>query len=334
MKKITKAHGSGGQSTKDLIESIFLKHFANAELAQLNDSALFCTATKKIAFTTDSHVVKPIFFPGGDIGKLAVSGTVNDLAVSGAIPKYLSCGFILEEGFEIEKLEKIVISMKKTAKQAGVQIVAGDTKVVEKGEADGIFINTSGIGFLPDNIDLSIQKVKIGDQIILSGNIGEHATAILIARENFHIKTNIKSDCAPINSLTTEILKQTTGIKIMRDPTRGGVATVLNEFVENQNFGIRIFEKNIPLTSEVSGICEAFGFDPLYLANEGKFLCIIAKEEAEKTLSIMQKTKLGEKAKIIGEVIKEPKGKVLLNTYLKTDRIVNLLTDEILPRIC
>ena len=334
MNKIIKSHGSGGKYTKDLIESIFLKHFANDELSELNDSAIIKSESSKIAFTTDSHVVKPIFFPGGDIGKLAVSGTVNDLAVSGAIPKYLSCGFILEEGFEIDELEKIVISMKKTADYAGVKIVTGDTKVVGRGEADGIFINTSGIGFVPNNVKLSINNVKVGDKIILSGNIGEHATAILIARENFRIKTNIQSDCNPVNSLTEKLLSEVNGIRIMRDPTRGGVATVLNEFIERQNFGIRINENNIPVSDEVIGICEPFGFDPLYLANEGKFIFVVDEKDANKCIDIMQKTELGKNAQIIGDIIEEPVAKVLLHTLLGVDRILNILSEEILPRIC
>ena len=334
MTKIIKAHGSGGKQTKNLIETIFLKHFANDELAELSDSAIFPSETSRLAFSTDSHVVKPIFFPGGDIGKLAVSGTVNDLAVCGAIPKYLSCGFILEEGFSLEKLEDIVISMKKTADIAGVKLVTGDTKVVGKGEADEIFINTSGVGFLPDNVSPSINKVQSGDKVILSGNIGEHATAILLSRENFTIKTNIISDCAPVSPLTQLLFKQFPNIKIMRDPTRGGVATVLNEFVEKQNFGIRLFEEKIPISNEVQGICEPFGFDPLYLANEGKFVFIIDKNDAEKALVLMRQHELGKNAQIFGEVIEEAKGKVLLQTELGTDRVLNVLADEILPRIC
>lgn len=334
MTKIVKAHGSGGEQTKNLIESIFVKHFNNNELAEMSDAAILSSTNSPIAFSTDSHVIKPIFFPGGDIGKLAVSGTVNDLAVSGAIPEYLSCGFILEEGFEIETLEKIVVSMQKTAKTANIKIVTGDTKVVGQGEADKIFINTSGIGFLPQGISPSIKRIKIGDQVILSGNIGEHATAILLARENFTINTNIISDCAPVNLLTAKLFEKFPGIKIMRDPTRGGVATVLNEFVEHQNFGIRLFEEKIPVSDEVLGICEPFGFDPLYLANEGKFIYIIDKNEAQEAINMMHQYELGKNAEIIGEVIDDAFGKVLLQTKLGTDRVLNVLTNEILPRIC
>lgn len=334
MKQIIKAHGSGGKYTKDLIEQIFLKHFNNTPLSDLSDSALLPIDTERLAFTTDSHVVQPIFFPGGDIGKLAVSGTVNDLAVSGAIPKYLSCGLIMEEGFSLEKLEKIILSMAKTAKQAGVSIVTGDTKVVARGEADQIYINTSGVGFIPDNVSLSRNKIIPGDKIILSGNIGEHATAILLARENFTVKSPILSDCNPVNKMTEKLSAEVPGLRLMRDPTRGGVASVLNEFVENQAFGIRIFEKNLPIRNEIMGICEPFGFDPLYLANEGKFIAIVSKNEAEKALSIVRNFELGKDAKIIGEIIENPDGKVLLHTPLGTDRVLNLLTDEILPRIC
>ena len=334
MPKIIKAHGSGGKYTKDLIEQIFLKHFRNDELSELSDSAILSMEKGRIAFATDSHVIQPIFYPGGNIGKLAVAGTVNDLAVSGAIPKYLSCGFIIEEGFEIEELEKIVISMAETANGTGVKIVTGDTKVVAKGEADKIFINTSGIGIIPKNVNLSPKNIKVGDKVILSGNIGEHATAILLARENFTVKSNIKSDCNPINEMTEKLLSEISSIRVMRDPTRGGVATVLNEFVENRQFGIRLFENKIPVSDEVIGICEPFGFDPLYLANEGKFICITDEKDAEKCVKILHKFKLGKNAEIIGKVINEASGKVLLNTQLGTDRVLNVLTNEILPRIC
>ncbi|MFP4546931.1 MAG: hydrogenase expression/formation protein HypE [Fidelibacterota bacterium] len=334
MKQIIKAHGSGGKHTKDLIEQIFLKHFNNAPLTELSDAALLPIGTGRIAFTTDSHVVQPIFFPGGDIGKLAVSGTVNDLAVSGAVPKYLSCGLILEEGFALEKLEKIIASMAQTAKVAGVTIVTGDTKVVAKGEADQIYINTSGVGLLPEDVNLSTGNIIPGDKIIISGNIGEHATAILLAREKFTVKSTLVSDCNPVNKMTEKLIAEVSGIRVMRDPTRGGVAGVLNEFVDNREFGIRIHEQELPVNREVSGICEPFGFDPLYLANEGKFITIVSPEEAEKSLEIIKEFELGKNARIIGEVIQKPAGKVLLQTQLGTDRILNLLSDEILPRIC
>jgi len=334
MSKITQAHGSGGKQTKILIESLFLKYFANEQLSELTDAAVFISRTARLAFTTDSHVVKPIFFPGGDIGRLCVAGTVNDLAVAGAIPRYLSCGFIIEEGFEISALEKIVISMQKTAEEAGVKIIAGDTKVVGRGEADKIFINTSGVGEVPEYVNLSVKNIQAGDKVLLSGNIGEHATAILLARENFAIKADIQSDCASVNALTEKLLQETTTVRIMRDPTRGGVATVLNEFVDHQNFGIRIFEEKIPIRKEIKGLCDPLGLDPLYLANEGKFLFIIGKEEAEEALKILRKEKIGKNAAIIGEVIGKPAGKVLMRTVLGTDRVLNVLNGELLPRIC
>ena len=311
-----------------------MKHFHNDYFLEMNDSAVITADCSCFAFTTDSHVVKPIFFPGGDIGKLAVAGTVNDLAVSGAIPKYLSCGFIIEEDFEIKKLEQIAISMKNTASLAGVKIIAGDTKVVGKGEADGVFINTSGIGFMPDGVDFSTKNIKPGDKVILSGNIGEHAVAILLARENYAINSDIISDCNPVNSMTQELIQRFSSIRIMRDPTRGGVGTVLNEFVENQLYGIRIFENNIPVSDKVVGICEPFGFDPLLMANEGKFLFIISAEDADESLEILKGFKLGKNAQIIGEVIDKPVGKVLMKTRIGVDRIVNSLVGEILPRIC
>ncbi len=332
MKQIVKAHGSGGKLTRQLIDDIFRKNFSNQILDALNDAALLPKFDGQLAFTTDSHVIKPLFYPGGDIGKLAVSGTVNDLAVSGAVPKYLSCGFILEEGFGIEKLTQIVQSMAVTAQQAGVQIVTGDTKVVSKGEADGIYINTSGIGMYPE----PVQKKQIvpGDKIILSGKIGAHATAILLAREKFMIKSKIESDCQPVNRLTEKLFARLSSIKIMRDPTRGGLATVLNEFVEDKNVGIRIKEELIPVSESVRGICEPFGFDPLYLANEGKFVFVVSEAEADTALAILTDDNIGRNAAIIGEVIEKPTGRVLLETELGAHRVLNLLANEILPRIC
>ncbi|MBN2280063.1 MAG: hydrogenase expression/formation protein HypE [Candidatus Marinimicrobia bacterium] len=334
MAKIIKAHGSGGQYSRELVRDIFLKHFDNQALAELSDAAILPLEKGRIAFATDSHVIQPIFYPGGNIGKLAVAGTVNDLAVSGAVPKYLSCGLILEEGFDLEDLEKIVLSMAETARLTGVKIVTGDTKVVGHGEADKIYINTSGIGIIPENVDLSPKNIQIGDSIILSGNIGDHATAILLARENFTVHSTIQSDCHPINAITEKLIREISGVRVMRDPTRGGVVTVLNEFVENRNFGIRLFEETIPVSQEVMGVCEPLGLDPLYLANEGKFICIVAREEAVKSLELIQCFDRGKEARIIGEVIENPKSKVLLRTQLGTDRVLNVLSHEILPRIC
>lgn len=334
MDKILKAHGSGGKYTHDLIKNLFVKHFCNDPLSELQDSAILNFSGNKFAFTTDSHVIRPLFFPGGDIGKLAVCGTVNDLAVCGAKPLWLSCGMIIEEGFEIANLEKIVISMQKAAEESGVIIVTGDTKVVESGSADGLYINTSGVGIIPDNVELSLKNVQPGDSIIISGNIGEHASAIISAREEFNIETELESDCASLNSLTELLIKKIDTIRIMRDPTRGGLATTLNEFVENQKFGIRVFEENIPIRNEVIGLCEPLGFDPLYLANEGKLLCIVGQDDANKVLQILRSFSIGKNACIIGEVIDNPNGRVLLKTRIGSDRVLDMLTGEMLPRIC
>ncbi len=332
--KITKAHGSGGIFSHNLIKEVFLKYFDNPILNQLRDAALLNQINGKLCFATDSHVIRPLFFPGGDIGKLAVAGTVNDLAVCGAKPLYLSCGFIIEEGFPISDLEKIVASMQKTAQDAGVNIVTGDTKVVEKGNADGIYINTAGVGKIPDNISLAENTITPGDRIIISGTIGDHEAAIICAREEFKITGNISSDCNIVNSLTEKLVKNVPGLRIMRDPTRGGLATILNEFADKQNFGLRIYEDKIPIKNSVRGLCEPMGFDPLYMANEGKIVIIVSNNDADKALAIMKDHKIGKDAKIIGEVIEEPKSRVLLKTQIGSDRILDMLTGEMLPRIC
>ncbi|MFA4839179.1 MAG: hydrogenase expression/formation protein HypE [Candidatus Neomarinimicrobiota bacterium] len=332
--KIVRAHGSGGKLTHELIQSLFVKHFSNRSLDELLDSAILENPGGKIVFTTDSHVVKPLFFPGGDIGKLSVTGTVNDLAVCGATPLYLSCGMIIEEGFEIGVLEKIVVSMKNAAELAGVQIVTGDTKVVEHGAADGIFINTAGIGVQNSKARLSLKSVQNGDVVIVSGWMGDHEAAIIKAREEFNISANIVSDCAPVNRLTQKMVDEISDLRIMRDPTRGGLATTLNEFVWKQPFGIRIEENSVPVRESVRGLCEPLGFDPLYLANEGKIVAIVGKNCAGQALSILKSFSECDSAAIIGEVIDDPKGKVLLRTAIGSDRILDMLTTEQLPRIC
>jgi len=332
--RITLLHGNGGLQTHRLIRELFLKYFGNPQLNRLEDSALLEADSDRIVFTTDSYVIKPLFFPGGDIGKLAVSGTVNDLAVCGAIPRWLSCGFIIEEGFEIATLEKILISMKKTAEIAGVKIVTGDTKVVEKGNADGIYINTSGIGILIEGVELGQHRIQIEDKIIINGYIGDHGAAIIQAREDFPIEMDLVSDCAPINQITKQLLSELDGVKLMRDPTRGGVATVLNEFVENQAFGIQIEETALPIRDCVQGFCEPLGFDPLYLANEGKFLLMVDRNEADKALEVIRSFPGNESAEIIGEVVDEPRGKVILKTQIGSHRIVDMLSGEMLTRIC
>ncbi|MFH1214537.1 MAG: hydrogenase expression/formation protein HypE [Candidatus Neomarinimicrobiota bacterium] len=332
--KITHAYGAGGKYMHDLIKQVFVKYFDNPSLREMMDSAILPAMPGRIVFTTDSHVVKPLFFPGGDIGKLAVAGTVNDLAVCGAKPLWLSCGMIIEEGFDLATLETIVISMQKTAESAGVQIVTGDTKVVGHGEADGLFINTAGIGFLPDQVQLGIGRITPGDKIIVNGYIGDHSAAIIKARQDFNIDYNVESDCAPLNELTGLLSERIPGLKIMRDPTRGGLATTLNEFLDGQRFGIRIVEENVPVRNVVRGLCEPLGFDPLYLANEGKVVIVIAEEYADEALRLMRSHPLGVEAAIIGEVIAKPAGRVLLKTRIGTERILDMLTGEMLPRIC
>ncbi|MEJ2544566.1 MAG: hydrogenase expression/formation protein HypE, partial [Calditrichaceae bacterium] len=288
----------------------------------------------RLAFTTDSFVVSPIFFPGGNIGELAINGTINDICMNGAVPKYLSCGFILEEGLLIEDLHKIVVSMKQSADKAGVQIVTGDTKVVDHGSCDKLFINTSGIGIIPNNIDLGIPKIKIGDKIILSGTIADHGMAVMTTREGLSFQTQIISDTAALNGLVQDMLKVSTDIHAMRDPTRGGVATTLNEMAKSAQKGIQIYEDKIPVRDDVRGACEILGIDPLYVANEGKLIAFVKAEVADKVLATMQKNEYGKNASIIGKVVDEHIGKVAMKTPLGINRIVDMPIGEQLPRIC
>lgn len=332
--KILLSHGSGGKLMHSLIENIFLKNFNNEILNKLYDSAIINFKDFELCFTTDSYTVKPIFFPGGDIGKLSICGTINDLSVCGATPLFISVGFIIEEGFDIKKLEKIVTSMKITSKFVGVKIVTGDTKIVEKGKIDEIFINTSGIGIKDKNLKLGIEYIEEGDKIIINGNIAEHGISVLLARNEFDIKSNIKSDCAPLNFLIGGLLKEFKGIKFMRDPTRGGLSSALNEIVKNQNFGIVIYEKEIPIKKEVLSICEILGFDPLNIANEGKVIIICDKRVSSKIVKKMKENIYGKDARIIGEVVKKPEGKVLMETITGSLRIVEEVVGEQFPRIC
>jgi hydrogenase expression/formation protein HypE len=335
MDVITLSHGSGGRKTHNLIKNIFYKYFKNNILLQQNDSSVLHKLNGKIAVTTDSFVVSPIFFKGGDIGKLSICGTVNDLAVSGAKPLYITVGFILEEGLKLDILEKIVISMAETARKANVYIVAGDTKVVERGKGDKIYINTTGIGIIEDNREvLGIQQTKQGDKVIISGTLGDHGMCIMSEREELGFDGNIKSDCATLNELTRDILSISKNIKVMRDPTRGGLATTLNEIAEQRGMSIMLYEEEIPVKEDVLAMCEMLGFDPLYVANEGKLTLIVSHEDTEKVLNIMKKNPLGEDAKIIGEVINDNKGKVYLKTEIGGTRILNMYEEEILPRIC
>jgi hydrogenase expression/formation protein HypE len=328
------AHGGGGRLSRQLIEEVFLPVFGNRYLNALDDSARLELSGSKIAFTTDSFVVDPIFFPGGDIGRLAVCGTVNDLSVVGARPLYLSIGFIIEEGFPIRQLKRINESIKKTADEADVLIVTGDTKVVEHGSADGVFINTSGIGILRDNVDVSGSNGRIGDRIIVNGPLGNHGMAIVTSRQNLGFKSQITSDAAPLNHLTEKMFESTNRIHAMRDATRGGVAAVLNEIAQSSNVGIELDEQEIPVSEDVRGACEILGFDPLYVANEGVLVAFVHSDDAESLVKKMRSTRYGKKSKIIGRVVEAPKGRVTLRTKIGSRRILDMLSGEQLPRIC
>jgi hydrogenase expression/formation protein HypE len=331
--KILLAHGSGGKLAHDLITKNFFSALDNPLLAQMDDSAVF-DVKGRLAFTTDSYVVNPIFFPGGNIGKLAVCGTVNDLSMSGARPLYLSLAFIIEEGLLLKDLKRVIDSIQTTAEEARVKIITGDTKVVNRGSADRIFINTSGIGVIPDGINISGSNARVGDKVILSGTIGDHGIAVLSKREGISFSTKLKSDCAPLADLVAEMLKVSKNIRCLRDPTRGGLATTLNELAEQSKVGIRIEEAKIPVREEVLGACEMLGLDPLYIANEGKLIAIVAREDAEKVLKAMKKHRYGKNAVIIGEVIAGHPGRVVMKTMLGSSRIVDMLVGDLLPRIC
>lgn len=330
---ITLAHGSGGKLTSKLIKDIFFYHFNN-EFLTGDDSAVLRLPTGRVAYTTDSFVISPIFFKGGDIGKLSVCGTVNDLTAAGAKPLYLSCGFIIEEGFLVEDLERIAVSMAQTAVQCGVKIVTGDTKVVQKGAADGAFINTSGIGSIIDGIDISASNARPGDAIIITGTLGDHGCSILLEREKLDISADIQSDCAPLNGLIEQVLSVSTDVHVLRDPTRGGLATALNEIASGSNAGIVLNETAIPIRNEVRGVCELLGMDPLYMANEGKMIVIVPSESSGRVLDALHSHRLGADACVIGEVSSEHPGKVALRTITGSRRIVDVLTGDQLPRIC
>lgn len=336
---INLAHGSGGKAMRDLIDDIFVSVFDNPILSQLEDQASFNLATlmaqgDRLAFTTDSYVVDPLFFPGSDIGALAVNGTVNDLAVSGAKPLYLTCSVILEEGLPVETLRRVAQSMKAAAEAAGVQIVTGDTKVVHRGAADKLFINTSGIGVIRRGVSISARNIQPGDVVIVNGCLGDHGVAILIARGDLALSTDIKSDCQPLNGLVDAILDVCPEVHAMRDATRGGLATVLNEFALSSEVGIRLDEQSIPVREEVMGVCEILGLDPLYLANEGKLVVVVPRSHSKSVLSAMKSHPAGEDACIVGEVIDSPPGVVLLQTAFGAERIVDMLVGDQLPRIC
>lgn len=332
---VTLAYGSGGKLTHRLIADLFYRYFGNELLLEGGDSAVFETKNGRMAFTTDSYVISPVFFKGGNIGKLAVCGTVNDLTVSGAVPLYLSCGFIIEEGLKMAELELIAKSMADTAKEAVVGIVTGDTKVVPQGCADRIFINTAGIGLIPENVAFSVKKVRKGDQIILSGTMGDHGTAILLERENLKVRSRIESDCAPLNLLLQPVIRRfSDAIRVMRDPTRGGVATALNELVTGSGLSINLHEDALPVREEVKGVCEMLGIDPLYMANEGKVLIIADGAQADSIVALLKESPSGKDAAVIGTVTNRFPDKVYISMLAGGSRIVDLLTGDQLPRIC
>jgi hydrogenase expression/formation protein HypE len=332
--KIQLGHGSGGKLTSDLVRKLFLPAFSNDFLARLDDQAVLELNGTKIAFTTDAFVVTPLFFPGGDIGKLAINGTVNDLAMSGARPLYVAGAFILEEGLELDELSRIVDSMRQASVEAGVQLVTGDTKVVERGKGDKMFIATTGLGILEGPAVISGSGGRPGDKIILSGTIGDHGTAILSRRENLEFEGSIESDTAPLNGLVAAMCAASDGIHCMRDPTRGGLATSLNELAATSRVGIEVDEQVLPIAESVKGACEILGLDPLYVANEGKLVALVAAKDAEKVIQTMQEHPLGRQARIIGEAVPQHPGTVLLRTTIGGSRVLDLLLGEQLPRIC
>jgi hydrogenase expression/formation protein HypE len=334
-KRILMGHGSGGRLSRELIMDIFVRCFSNKKLDTLGDAALVELHGENLAFTTDSYVIDPVFFPGGDIGQLAVSGTVNDLAVSGALPKYLTAGFIIEEGFSVGDLEKIAASMAREAGKAGILIVAGDTKVVKRGQCDKIFINTSGIGIIPeDRLHIgNATSITPGDKLILSGSLGDHSVAVLAARENLELDETILSDAAPLNHMVEAACKDPSYIHAMRDITRGGLATILVEICEKGDFGIIIDEHRLPVRKSVRSVCELFGFDPLYLANEGKILFVVKAGQEKRVLDRITSVPEGKQATLIGEITGDP-GKVIMRSVIGGNRIIDMLSGEMLPRIC
>lgn len=351
--RILLGHGSGGKLSAELVRDVFLPAFGNPTLAQLNDQAVVSINGSRLAITTDSFVVKPLFFPGGDIGSLAVHGTINDLAMGAAQPLFLSVAFILEEGLPMDTLQRVVASLQRAAADAGVQVVTGDTKVVEKGKGDGLFINTTGIGLVPNGLELSADRARPGDKVVLSGFIGDHGIAILAQREGLEFETTIESDSVALHTLVSQMLKTQThcsqnrgevghptsvvgfaAIRCMRDPTRGGLSSTLNEIAEQSRVGIEIEEEKIPVREDVRGACEMLGLDPLYVANEGKLVAIVAADGAEALVETMRQHPLGTESRIIGTVLNKHAGLVTMRTTLGTTRIVDMLAGDQLPRIC
>lgn len=328
------AHGSGGRRSAELIRELFLPAFRSPALARLDDQAIVSVNGCRLAFTTDSFVVKPLFFPGGDIGSLAVHGTINDLAMGGARPLFLSAAFIIEEGFALSELRRIVASFQQAAAAAEVEIVTGDTKVVERGSGDGVFINTSGLGLVPKGLALSANQAQPGDQVLLSGPIGDHGMAIMAQREGLEFESTIRSDSAALHGLVAEMLRSRREIRCMRDPTRGGLASALNEIAQQSQVGIELEETAIPVREEVRAACEILGLDPMYVANEGKLVAIVAAEAAGEVLQAMRRHPLGTEARVIGTVKREHAGMVTMRTTLGTTRIMDMLAGDQLPRIC
>ena len=332
--RITMSHGAGGKATQTLIEAVFLDAFRNPLLEPLEDAARLHVNGARVALTTDSYVVSPLFFPGGDIGDLAVNGTVNDLSVAGAVPLYLSAGFILEEGFPVADLITIVASMQAAAQRAGVQIVTGDTKVVEKGKADGCYINTAGVGVIEHNVNLGVANAKPGDVILVSGPIGDHGVTIMLARGELDIEADVSSDTAPLNWLVADLLVAAPGLRALRDATRGGVATILNEIALAAGVGVLVYEDDIPVRPEVRGAAELLGIDPMYVACEGRLVAVVSPQDADHALAAMRAHPQGGEAAIIGTITAEPPGIVQLKTAFGGTRIVDLLVGDPLPRIC
>ncbi len=331
---IVLAHGGGGKLTHQLIERVFKKHFSNPDLDLMHDGAMVTVDAGRIAMSTDSYVVSPIIFPGGNIGELAVNGTVNDIAMCGAQPKYLSASFIIEEGLSMAELETIVASMALSAKKAGVSIVTGDTKVVPRGKADKVFITTSGVGTIPEGRSIHPSRIKAGDAIIISGTIGDHGMAVMSVREGLEFESEIRSDTCALNGLVEEMYRVSPEIHFLRDPTRGGVASTMNEIAASAQKGIRLYEKSIPANENVRSACEILGFDPLYVANEGKLIAIVSSSESAKVLSAMKKHPAGTESAIIGEVTDDHPSVVVLQTAIGGERVVDMISGEQLPRIC
>ncbi len=333
-RRVDMSHGAGGRAMADLVESLFLAAFDNEWLRQRNDQACLPAPPGRIVVATDCHVVSPLFFPGGDIGSLSVNGTVNDVAMAGATPLYMAAGFILEEGFLLSDLERIVESMAAAAREAGVAVVAGDTKVVEAGKGDGVFITTTGVGVLPEGVRISGDRARPGDAVLVSGTMGDHGVAILSSRQDLGFGTSVRSDTAALHGLVARMLSEVPDIRCLRDPTRGGLGTTLNELARQSGVGMRIREADVPVHTEVAAACEFLGFDPLYVANEGKLVAVCPAEAAGRLLSAMRGHPLGRQAAIIGDVVQDPRRFVEMETRLGGRRIVDWLVGEQLPRIC